>query len=369
MLQGTCPDSPARCVQRPCVGALVNDVILTVAAISDVGRARSKNEDAYTVSDFTSGARIETGSNQGVFTTSESGTLLAISDGMGGHAAGEVASRLVLDSVRAELPHASKEPLEKRLDHAVHRANSAVFEAARSQGKQGMGATLTAVFVCHDYAYIAEVGDSRAYLLRQGSLRQLTRDQSLVQLLVDGGLLSPEDAKHSPQRNVILQAMGLKDDVQVAIAKLLLRRGDKLLLCSDGISNAVSDDELAEIVQGSSPTGACAHLVELANQRGGKDNLTVIAAELTGAGLELPGRPPTGTFQVVQQFGALPPGPEQVVHAAGQDHHSILAGPQARLPMAPFFGRALLRGGLARVALLLTASLVLAVVAMRWLVH
>jgi serine/threonine protein phosphatase PrpC len=362
------PQRPLNSARHLHMRQSVKDITLTIAACSDVGRVRSKNEDAYTVSDFASGARVEAASNNGVFETSDAGILLAISDGMGGHAAGEVASHLVLESVRAALPASSNQPLEQRLDLAVHQANRAVFEAAQAHGKHGMGATLTAVFICHDHAYIAEVGDSRAYLLRQGKLRQLTRDQSLVQLLVDGGMLTAEDAKRSPQRNVILQAMGLKPEVQVAIAKLLLRRGDKLLLCSDGISNPVTDDELTQIVQENTPAVACAHLIELANERGGEDNSTVIVAELAGQGLEHPGPPPTGTFQVVQQFGDLPQKSGAAPAArlpAGAAPLRVVQLPLERVSARPLIGQWLTSGSVARFAILLTALLLLIAGAVR----
>ena len=169
-----------------------------------------------------------------------------------------------------------------------------------------MGATLTAVLVDQKTAYVAEVGDSRAYLLRAGQLKQLTRDQSLVQMLVDQGLMHPDEAEHSPRKNILLQAMGSVEEVHAAIGQVELRKGDRLLICSDGISNAITHQELLEILAKNEPWPACAQLIQLANDRGGEDNLTAVVAEFDGPGLPAPlaSETVTGTFSVIKDFGA-----------------------------------------------------------------
>jgi serine/threonine protein phosphatase PrpC len=156
-------------------------------------------------------------------------------------------------------------------------------------------------------AYITEVGDSRAYLLREGRLRQITRDQSLVQLMVDSGAMTPEEARKSPSRNVVLQAVGLKSELRVAIARLALRNKDRLMLCSDGVTNLVSDDELRQILMDSDPRMACETMIALANERGGDDNETAIVADLTGGGLAHPDEfeSVTSTYEVLQAFDAM----------------------------------------------------------------
>ena len=278
---------------------------MMVAAQSDVGRARSNNEDAFTVTDLDSGVHLTEASKDHEFDLLERGLLLAVSDGMGGHEAGEVASALVVESLDASLQNASgNDAIEKKIEAAVKRANAAVRSAATDAGKHGMGATLTAVFAHGANAYIAEVGDSRAYLLRGGRLRQITKDQSLVQLLVDRGLLTPEGARTSSQRSVILQAMGRSADVRVAIGRLSCRRDDRLLLCSDGVSNAVTDDELRDALWNPSPKAACDRLIDLANERGGADNLTAVVARLAGDGLDLPTPTEsiTESLEVIQAF-------------------------------------------------------------------
>src|SRR5262245_2975275 len=255
---------------------------MLVAALTDVGRARTTNEDAFTVIDLASGQNLGDLKVDQEIELQDRGVLLALSDGMGGHQAGEVASALVLDSLQAALRDESPGGIKEQLEAAVQRANANVLSAAQSRERRGMGATLTAVFVRSAEAYIAEVGDSRAYLLRKGRLRQITRDQSLVQLMVDHGVMSPAEASKAPGRNVILQAMGLAADVRVAIARLELRRGDRFLLCSDGISNAVADEELRAILTDSTPRAACETMIALANDRGGLDNQTAIIADLEG---------------------------------------------------------------------------------------
>jgi serine/threonine protein phosphatase PrpC len=262
-----------------------------VTGRTDVGRRRGNNEDAWDVSDLVHTENPPDGALC-TFDVSESGVLLAVSDGMGGARAGEVASGLVLDSVERELGHtAGVEARLAALRKAVERANLAVFEAAKSAERRGMGATLTALFIDGAVAHIAEVGDSRAYLIRTGRIRQITKDQSYVQVLIDSGVLTPEEAKHSPMRNVILQAMGQKATVDVALGRLELRRGDLLLLCSDGLHGKLADDELLALaLQPASLAERTQRMINLANERGGEDNITVILAELDGEGLPLPGR-------------------------------------------------------------------------------
>lgn len=282
------------------------DTRMVVSALSDVGRARRTNEDAFAVTDLASGQQIEVHGTDRAVDIEERGVLLALSDGMGGHQAGEVASALVLESLQAALQTESRGAIHEQLEEAVQRANRSVMSAAQEANRRGMGATLTAVFVRGSEAYIAEIGDSRAYLLRKGRLRQITRDQSLVQLMVDHGVLSAEEARTSPSKNVILQAVGLAEDVRVAIARLELRRDDRFLLCSDGVSNAVSDDELKQIMTGSEPRAACDTMIALANDRGGLDNQTAIVADLTGEGLEPPDEfeTVTSTYEVLKAYEA-----------------------------------------------------------------
>jgi serine/threonine protein phosphatase PrpC len=279
-----------------------------VCAKTDVGRARQTNEDACSVTELATGQAIDATGRDATLDIGLKGVLLALSDGMGGHQAGEVASALVLESLGAELSQIADGPVHRQLEDAVQRANRAVHEAARTADRHGMGATLVAVFIRGTEAYIAEVGDSRGYLLRNGRLRQVTRDQSMVQLLVEQGVLTREDARRAPGKNVILQAVGLSPDVRVAIGRLELRRGDRLMLCSDGVSNQLTDDELRQIMTDSGPREACDTMIALANERGGEDNETVIVADILGEDLNEPVEfeTVTSTFEILQAFEARP---------------------------------------------------------------
>jgi serine/threonine protein phosphatase PrpC len=167
-----------------------------------------------------------------------------------------------------------------------------------------MGATLTALFVHDKAAYVAEVGDSRAYLLRGGNIVQVTRDQSYVQLLVDSGAMSAAQAKQSDLCNIVLQAMGLKPEVSVALGRLDLRQRDCLVLCSDGLSNKLSADEIRQVILTSARLDvACARLIDEAKRRGGEDNITAIVAGVDG---DLPpivtGERISGAVLVIREF-------------------------------------------------------------------
>lgn len=295
--------------QKPCSAAIIpvreegeTRCVLSVAGQTDVGRVRLKNEDAFVVADLTGGTRLED-KPQTRFEVGERGVLLAVSDGMGGAQAGDVASALVVETLTQALKDAPTDtPLPALMNDAIQKAHQAVWDMARRESKT-MGATLTAVFVHHGQAYIAEVGDSRAYLIRAGAICQLTHDQSMLQALVDTGVIDAAQAEHSPIRNVVLQAMGNQPEVKVALAKLDLRDRDCLVLCSDGLTGLIDDEEIMSIVVGASPELACSELIDLANQRGGKDNITVVVAFVGGRlSGPLTGETIEATFQVLSKF-------------------------------------------------------------------
>jgi serine/threonine protein phosphatase PrpC len=278
---------------------------VSVAGHTDVGRVREKNEDAFIVADLTGGNLLD-GAPHARFNVGERGVLLAVSDGMGGAEAGEVASALVLETLTRALAKAPPEtPRDKLMTDAIQRAHQAVFQMAQSESKK-MGATLTAAFVHAGQAFIAEVGDSRAYLVRAGQIAQLTHDQSLVQALVDRGVLNAEEAGESHMRNVILQAIGHQPEVKVALAKLELRDRDCLVLCSDGLTIHVSDEEIRDAVLACRrPQEISQRLVALANDRGGKDNITVLVAGIGGALDSVkPDETVDDTFEVLSTFEA-----------------------------------------------------------------
>jgi serine/threonine protein phosphatase PrpC len=297
-------------------------VHISVAAKSDVGRVRENNEDAFSIADLTRSERTASGSLRRI-DVGDKGVLLVVSDGMGGEQAGEVASALVVEAFTRTLEGApSHLAPAAQLKYAAAKAHLDVAAASRQRGREGMGATLTAVHIFGGAAFVAEIGDSRAYLLRSGRLFQLTRDQNVAQLLTDAGALEPEAAKSSPMKNVLAQAMGQGSAVQVALGKLALRDRDCILLCSDGLTGAVTDDEIrTEILGSKNLESACERLVFKANEHGGRDNITVVIA---GVGGDLPSAPVgervSTTYEILESFA--PPrsmprgGPGRIVPAA-----------------------------------------------------
>jgi PPM family protein phosphatase len=275
---------------------------------TDVGRVRRNNEDAFVIADLMSGPPAQSVASPTEFDLGERGALLAVSDGVGGEQAGEVASALALDSLGREMSRGSASDAEIALEESVQVANQRVLDAAHSARRRGMGTTLTAVLIHDHHAYVAEVGDSRAYLVRGHRAVQLTHDQSYVQLLLDAGAVTELQAETHEYRNVILQALGTQSKVIVALTRLSLCRDDRLVLCSDGLTAKVQDEEMRHVVScATTPRAATDDLVAMANQRGGEDNITVVVAALEGQGLPAP----TGeaiSLETLQAFPRLNPG-------------------------------------------------------------
>jgi protein phosphatase len=201
---------------------------------------------------------------------------------MGGHRAGEVASATAIDALKTAFLGG------QRIDQAVGAANAAVFaRAAEDAALRGMGTTLTAIALHDSTAELGHVGDSRAYLMRDGSVTQVTEDHSLVEQLVREGRLTPEEAQHHPQRAIITRALGVDADVQVDTYRLDLKPGDRLLICSDGLTNMLSDDTIAQTLRRhADPQQAADTLVDMANQAGGDDNITVVLVDALSDGGE-----------------------------------------------------------------------------------
>jgi len=232
--------------------------IIEQAGRTDVGRQRSANEDSLVVGP----------------------PLFAVADGMGGAKAGEVASAVAVDAV--EGAQESSEPIEAQLANIVRDANRRIYDlAVADESRRGMGTTLTLAKLHGDEVSLAHVGDSRAYRLRGGKLEQLTRDHSLVAELERSGQITPEAAEHHPQRSIITRALGPEPDVEVDTYTLAGREGDVFLICSDGLTSMISDDEVASILRSAGSLDEAAdELVRAANQSGGKDNITVILFRL-----------------------------------------------------------------------------------------
>ena len=268
------------------VGRRDSAVRIRTSGKSDVGRRRQRNEDRFLIADLAKGVaprdpallRHDVGAR---------GALWLVADGMGGAAGGELASAMAAERIYRHLVRSwtdeegtDPERFADQLREAVEVANEEIHAYARAHPElRGMGTTATVAGLLGTCVYLAQVGDSRAYLVRDRQARQLTKDQSLVQQQVDSGLLTAEEAGRSQQRNILLQAVGSDARVEVALTREPVRAGDIVVLCSDGLSMAVSADEIAEIVSAEPDVAAaCDRLIVLANERGGADNITVIVA-------------------------------------------------------------------------------------------
>lgn len=273
--------------------------IINVAlyAQTHTGMVRSGNEDNFLVLDLSTGrnwmAEEEEQKDLLTYRQGSYGSLLAVSDGIGGTQAGEVASRMAVETVRDRMlrfrEHAvySRMPVYQRLRLAIEDANVLINrEGVANTERKELGATFTAVVTEGSHGYFAQVGDSRAYLIRRGQIVRITKDQSLVQSLIDNGQITEEAATTHPYRNVILQALGASGAVNVKINSLALCQLDLLVLCTDGLSNKLRADEIARIVEGAADLkAACQELIALANERGGEDNITVVVLQFSGSGL------------------------------------------------------------------------------------
>ena len=276
-------------------------MIIELHAKSDVGRVRRGNEDNFLILDLTTG-RAWTGSDgaempEGLrrFELGEKGLVMVVSDGMGGALAGDVASRMAVETVRemlvgseAEEPDAAADEEKDLVDylrHATVYANLAIHHRSQEDTRcAGMGATFTGAAIKGDVLDLVQVGDSRAYVLRGEQIRLATKDQSLVQQLVDVGQISEAEAETHMFRNVILQALGAQSELTPVSGRLRIRRGDTLLLCSDGLSGKLRAEDMLRIITDANGDleAACSALVDEANERGGEDNITVVLARFSG---------------------------------------------------------------------------------------
>jgi protein phosphatase len=272
-----------------------------------VGQIREHNEDNFLIADLTRKSRtlLESDREQSV---GKWGSVMGVCDGMGGAAAGEIASQLAVDIIFERLlqgePPTEHDDLARRLVHAVEDAGIRIFNEARAdRTRRGMGTTATIAALVDSRLFVAQVGDSRAYVLRGERLVQVSRDQSLVNQLIEAGQLTEEEAETFEHNNIILQALGTAETVQVDLTYVDLERGDRLLLCSDGLSGMVRADELREVLAThKDPLEACRELTDRANRAGGHDNITVIVADFEGPGLPVKG----ATGELAYKKYALP---------------------------------------------------------------
>ena len=272
-------------------------------AKSDVGRVRRGNEDNFLVLElskqqtWTATDDVKAPTDLANFELGDKGLVLVVSDGMGGALAGDVASRMAVDSVRQMLMGEGETSCDPNVDlveclkSATHYANLAIHLRSQEDSRcAGMGATFTGAAIRGDSLDLVQVGDSRGYVIRKDQIRLATKDQSLVQQLVDVGQISESEAETHMFRNVILQALGAQSEVTPVTGKIRLRQDDLVLLCSDGLSGKLRAEDIQRIVLESKGnlSKACDALIDEANNRGGEDNITVVLAQFSGDDLEAP---------------------------------------------------------------------------------
>ena len=247
---------------------------------TDKGKFRERNEDAYFVD--------------------QTKRLFIVADGMGGYQGGEIASHLAVQTISKFLsPSSPASFLEKTserkelhksvlkaIQQSIAEANEEIHRKASEESQlNGMGTTIVLALFCNDLVYISHVGDSRAYLIRNNTIKQLTKDHSLVTELIKKGVISKEEAQNHHLRNIITRALGKEKDLKVDIIPLSYKKGDYLLLCTDGLTDVVEDEEIKDIIlKAKEPVKACNRLVNSANRRGGKDNVTVIIIKMDEGG-------------------------------------------------------------------------------------
>jgi protein phosphatase len=279
-------------------GKASRPIVVKLFGRTDVGQIREHNEDNFLIANLSTGARGLMEENRNP-TVDEGGIVLGVCDGMGGAAAGEVASKMAVDIIYEQMrmggPAGERDEIARRLVHAIEYAGAQIFQEARSdRSRRGMGTTSTIAVFVDSRVFVGQVGDSRAYLLRDGKLVQLSRDQSLVNQLIEAGQLTEEEAETFEHNNIILQALGTAETVQVDLTYVDLCQGDVLMMCSDGLSGMIRSDEIREVLMRcEEPLEACRELTDRANAAGGHDNITVIVAHFD-EGLDAP--TPQSTF-------------------------------------------------------------------------
>ena len=266
-------------LERPFSGGAAQgrDMKVTIKAATDIGKVRDHNEDSF----MTLGGKS---SPRGF------DALLVVADGMGGHAAGEVASQMTVDGIKRmlasedlESPDLEGNAFGAFLGKVLESVNQEVWEAGQTPEKQGMGTTCTLAAMRGDQLFLAHIGDSRAYLLRDGELHQVSTDHSWVEEAVAMGTLTREAARIHPNRNVITRAIGLDPKAQIDVSAIPIEDGDLILLCSDGLNSMIGDDEIERILKKSAPKQVCQALIDAANGQGGHDNTTVVVATIGSA--------------------------------------------------------------------------------------
>ncbi|HUI41624.1 MAG TPA: protein phosphatase 2C domain-containing protein [Terriglobia bacterium] len=268
---------------------------IAARGVTDQGRVRKNNEDSLSACDLSQG-QVITGPFAFERGMGALGMLFVVADGMGGQACGELASGLCSEMLPARVVASARQfgqmgpaELGSSLEEAFIATNRSILEASRSRpGCHGMGTTATAAALCGPYLLVAQVGDSRAYLLRNGNLVQLTRDQTFLNYLLDmGAVEATAPISEDPRRSILVQAMGTAEEIHMVLTGVELRQRDRLLMCCDGLYSMVRPELLFEIVSRDGDLGECCRaLIDAANQNGGNDNITAIMVEFSGTGLQ-----------------------------------------------------------------------------------
>jgi protein phosphatase len=303
-----------------------SDIQIEVFGKTDVGLIREHNEDNFLIADVTAGMRSNSLGEPLKLAIGEKGMALLVCDGMGGAAAGEVAAQMAVDAVYETLAMAPPMPRDgfaRALRRAVENANEAIFIQSRdNQSERGMGTTCTVAALNDSTLVVAQIGDSRCYVLRQQRLAQVTKDQSLAWQLIEAGAMTAEEAKAFEHANIILQALGVQDQVEVVLSQVDLRQGDVVLLCSDGLHGPVADEEILDVLTSETDLKKAGEaLIQKALDRDGPDNVTVVLARFGGSGLPAP------SPADVVNFVGYDPGPDPA-----NEMHTPLA------PMIPSTG-------------------------------
>jgi protein phosphatase len=277
------------------------DIQIEVFGKTDVGLVREHNEDSFLVADVTAGMRTSDAREPLKATLGGKGAVCLVCDGMGGAAAGEVASRMAVDCIYETLAAAEPQPRDafaRLVRRAVERANERIFVQSRdNQNERGMGTTCTVAALVDSTLVVGQIGDSRCYVLRDGKLAQVTKDQSLAWQLIEAGAMTAEEAKAFEHANIILQALGVQERVEVILSQVDLRRGDVAVLCSDGLHGPVSDEEMLSVLIAEPDLQKAAEaLIGKALDRDGPDNITVVLARFDGEGLAEPTPADTVSF-------------------------------------------------------------------------
>lgn len=244
-------------------------IILDIGVKTDAGRIRDNNQDAY------------------YLPLDEERPLFIIADGMGGHKAGEIASNLAIEiisdnfSKSSNSEHMEEDDIKDKIFSSIDEANDKIYKKAMEEENcSGMGTTVTLAYIANKNLYIGHVGDSRAYIFKDGNLSQVTEDHSLVEELIKNGSISKEEARHHPQRNIITRAVGTSKKIVADLITLPKNKTEILLLCTDGLTNMLDDEEIKKsLINSENMQQVCEDLVQLSNDKGGYDNITVLAVK------------------------------------------------------------------------------------------